>query len=174
MDFVLSLGCTLVQLAFAAVQHGGDNLIHVVVLIFAQTAAEDDFWLGLGELFVLGIQCAVFGIVDGVVRFIAGLPLRGILAADDRLGQVVAVLVLAELEPFMLNDAGPRRLAVGIVDGRVALKAGLVEQLILKPDGAILQRAELVVKVGINGAGVDDLVSQCVQRAPSSLVLTTP
>ena len=64
----------------------------------------------------------------------------------------------------MLNDAGPRGLAVGVVDGGVALKAGLVEQLILKPNGAILQRAELVVKVGINGAGVDDLVSQCVQR----------
>ena len=64
----------------------------------------------------------------------------------------------------MLDDAGPRRLAVGVVDGGVALKAGLVEQLILKPNGAILQRTELVVKVGINGAGVDDLVSQCVQR----------
>ena len=64
----------------------------------------------------------------------------------------------------MLNDAGPRRLAVGVVDGCVALEAGLVEQLILKPNGAILQRTELVVKVGINGAGVDDLVSQCVQR----------
>ena len=64
----------------------------------------------------------------------------------------------------MLDNAGPRGLTVGVVDGGIALKAGLVEQLILKPDGAILQRAELVVKVGINGAGVDDLVSQCVQR----------
>ena len=96
------------QLAFAAVQHGGNNLIHVVILVLTQTSAEDDLRLGVGQLLVLGIQCAVFSIVDGVVRFIAGLPLRGILAADDRLGQVVAVLVLAELEPFMLNDAGPR------------------------------------------------------------------
>ena len=64
----------------------------------------------------------------------------------------------------MLDDAGPRGLTVGVVDGGVALKAGLVKQLILKPDGAVFQRAELVVKVGINGAGVDDLVSQCVQR----------
>ena len=171
---MLSPDCALVQFALTAVQHSGDNLIHVVVLILTQTAAEDDLRLGLGQLFVLGIQCAVFGIVDGVVRLVAGLPLGGILAADNRFGQVVAVLVLAELEPFMLDDAGPRGLAVGVVDGGVALKAGLVEQLILKPDGAILQRAELVVKVGINGAGVNDLVSQCVQRAPSILVLTTP
>ena len=159
-----AFACTLVQLAFAAVQHGGDNLIHVVVLIFAQTATEDDLRLGLGQLFVLGIQCAVFGIVDGVVWLIAGLPLGGILSADDRFGQVVAVLVLAELEPFMLDDAGPRGLTVGVVDSGVALEAGLVQQVVLKADRAVFQRAQLVVKVGINGAGVDDLISQCVQR----------
>ena len=140
---MLSLGCTLVQLAFAAVQHGGDNLIHVVILILTQASAEDDLRLGLGQLFVLGIQCAVFSIVDGVIRFVTGLPLRGILAADDRFGQVVAVLVLAELEPFVLDDAGPRRLAVGVVDCGIALEVGLVKQLILKADRAILQRAQL-------------------------------
>lgn len=108
---MLSLGCTLVQLAFAAVQHGGDNLIHVVILILTQASAEDDLRLGIGQLLVLGIPCAVFSIVDGVIRLVTGLPLGGILAADDRFGQVVAVLVLAELEPFVLDDAGPRRLA---------------------------------------------------------------
>ena len=97
---MLSLGCTLVQLAFAAVQHGGDNLIHVVILILTQASAEDDLRLGVGQLLVLGIQCAVFSIVDGVIRLVTGLPLGGILTADDRFGQVVAVLVLAELEPF--------------------------------------------------------------------------
>ena len=64
----------------------------------------------------------------------------------------------------MLDDAGPRGLAVRIVDGGVALEAGLVEQLILKPDGAVFQRAELVVKISVDWAGVDDLVGQCVQR----------
>ena len=109
-------------------------------------------------------KCTVFGIVDGIIWLIAGLPLGGILTADNRFGQVVAVLVLAELEPFMLDDAGSRGLTVGVVDGGVALKARLFEQLILKPDGAILQRAEFVGKVGINGAGVNNLISQCVQR----------
>ena len=64
----------------------------------------------------------------------------------------------------MLDDAGSRGLTVGVVGGGVALKARLFEQLILKPDGAILQRAEFVGKVGINGAGVNNLISQCVQR----------
>ena len=138
MNFVLSLGCTLVQFTFAAIQHGGDDLIHVVILVLTQASAEDDLRLGIGQLLVLGIQRAVFSIVDGVIRLVTGLPLGGILAADDRFGQVVAVLVLAELEPFVLDDAGPRRLAVRIVDGGVALETGLVEQLVLKPDGACL------------------------------------
>ena len=110
-----------------------NNLIHIVVFIFTQASAEDDLQLGVGQLLVLGIQCAVFGVVDGVIRLVTGLPLGGILTADDCFGQVVAVLVLAELEPFVLDDTGPRRLAVRIVDGGVALEARLVEQLILKP-----------------------------------------
>ena len=72
---MLSLGCTLVQLAFAAVQHGGDNLIHVVILILTQASAEDDLRLGVGQLLVLGIQCAVFSIVDGVANLSARLLL---------------------------------------------------------------------------------------------------
>ena len=43
------------------------------------------------------------------------------------------------------------------------MEAGLIEQLVLEADGAVFQRAELVVKVGIDGAGVDDLVGQRVQ-----------
>mgnify|MGYP000164041195 CR=1 FL=1 len=125
LHFEISFGYTLVQFAFAAVQHGGDNLIHVVILVLTQASAEDDLRLGVGQLLVLGIQCAVFSIVDGVIRLVTGLPLGGILAADDRFGQVVSVLVLAELEPFVLDDAGPRRLAVRVVDGGVAWKLGL-------------------------------------------------
>ena len=87
LHFEISFGGTLVQLAFAAVQHGGDNLIHVVILILTQASAEDDLRLGVGQLLVLGIQCAVFGIVDGVIRLVTGLPLGGILTADDRFGQ---------------------------------------------------------------------------------------
>ena len=54
MNFVLSLGCTLVQFTFAAIQHGGDDLIHVVILVLTQASAEDDLRLGIGQLLVLG------------------------------------------------------------------------------------------------------------------------
>ena len=44
------------------------------------------------------------------------------------------------------------------------MEAGLVERLVLKPDGAVPQRAELIVKISIDQAGVDDLVDQCIQH----------
>ena len=114
------------QFGIAAIQHSGDDLIHVVVFVLSQTAAEDDLQLSVGQLLVLGIECAVLGVVDRIVRLVAGLPLTAVLAADDSLGQVVSVLVLAELEPLVLDDAGPRCLAVSLVDGGIALEAGLV------------------------------------------------
>ena len=128
MDFVLSLGCTLVQLAFAAVQHGGDNLIHVVILILTQASAEDDLRLGVGQLLVLGVERAVLLVVHRVVGFIAGLPLGAVLAADDGLG------LGAELKVLVLDDAGVGRLGVGVVDDGVALIVVGVQRLGLKAD----------------------------------------
>ena len=63
----------------------------------------------------------------------------------------------------MLDDAGPRGLAVGVVDGGVALEVGLVQQFVFKADRAVFQRAQLVVKVGVDGAGVDDFIRQRIQ-----------
>ena len=83
---MLSLGCTLVQFTFAAIQHGGDDLIHVVILVLTQASAEDDLRLGIGQLLVLGIQGTVLLVIDGVVRLVALLPLSAVLAADDRFG----------------------------------------------------------------------------------------
>ena len=138
-------------------------MLETVVLVLAQAAAENDLLFGLGQLLILGVECAVLVVIHGVVRLVAGLPLGGILAADDGLGQVIAVFVLAELEPLVLDDAGPRGLAVGVVDGSVALEIRLVQQFVLKADRAVFQCAQLVVKVGIDGAGVDDFVRQGVQ-----------
>ena len=74
LHFEISFGYTLVQFAFAAVQHGGDNLIHVVILVLTQASAEDDLRLGVGQLLVLGIQGTVLLVIDGVVRLVALLP----------------------------------------------------------------------------------------------------
>ena len=63
----------------------------------------------------------------------------------------------------MLDDARPGRLAVGVVDGGVALEVGHVQKLRLKAHGAVLQRAQAVAEVGVDGAGVDHAVRQRVQ-----------
>ena len=47
-----------------------------LILILAQTAAEDDLLLGFGQLLVFGVECAVLGIIHRIVRLIAGASTR--------------------------------------------------------------------------------------------------
>ena len=75
-----------------------------------------------------------------VVRLIARLPLRGKFTADDCLRQVVALCVLAELEPLMLDDTSPRSLTISVVHCGITLKIGLIQQFRLKADRTILYR----------------------------------
>ena len=63
----------------------------------------------------------------------------------------------------MLDDPGVGCLSVGVIHGGVALEVGHVQQLGLKTDGAVLQCAQRIVKVGINGAGVDNPLCQSIQ-----------
>ena len=93
------------QLGIHQVERRIDGLVHVVVLVLAQTSAEDDPRLGVGQLLVLGVERAVLLVVHRVVGFIAGLPLGAVLAADDGLG------LGAELKVLVLDDAGVGRLA---------------------------------------------------------------
>ena len=64
-----------VQLPLYAGQRGLDDAVHVVILVLAQAAAEDDVRAGVGQRFVAGVQRAVLGVVDGVIRLVAGFPL---------------------------------------------------------------------------------------------------
>ena len=77
-----------------------DDLVHIVVLVLAQTAAEDDARLSIGQFLVCSVERTVLLVVDGVVRLIAFLPLGAVLAADDRFG------LGAELKVLVLDDAG--------------------------------------------------------------------
>ena len=107
-------GVFLFQLLCGHVQSYLNDLVHVIVLILAQTAAKDHVRLCIGQLLVLGIQGTVLLVIDGVVRLVALLPLSAVLAADDRFG------LGAELKVLVLDDAGVGSFRIGIVDHCVA------------------------------------------------------
>ena len=65
LHFEISFGGTLVQFAFAAVQHSGDNLIHVVILVLTQASAEDDLRLGIGQFLVLAYSAPFLASLTG-------------------------------------------------------------------------------------------------------------
>ena len=79
-------GVFLFQFLCGHVQSYLNDLVHVIVLILAQTAAKNHVRLRIGQLLVLGIQGTVLLVIDGVVRLVALLPLSAVLAADDRFG----------------------------------------------------------------------------------------
>ena len=86
----------------------------------------------------------------------AGLPIGGILARDDGLGQRVAVGVLSELEMLVLDDAGPGDFAFVVVDDGDALVILFVKQLALETEGAVLELAKLEIEERVDGTAVDD------------------
>ena len=63
----------------------------------------------------------------------------------------------------MLNNACPRSFTVGIVHRSISLEVWLIQSFRFKANRTVFQRTQLIIKVGINRAGVDDLVSQCIQ-----------
>ena len=107
-DYILP-GKRLRQFLCSHVQSYLNDLVHVIVLILAQTAAKDHVRLRIGQLLVLGIQGTVLLVIDGVVRLVALLPLSAVLAADDRFG------LGAELKVLVLDDAGVGSFRIGIV-----------------------------------------------------------
>ena len=129
----------------------GDGLVHVVVLVTAQATGEDHVALLRRQLLVLLVEGFVLGVVDGVVGLVAGLPVGRILARDDGL------VLRAELEVLVLDDAGVGDLTLGVVDHGYALVVLLVERLGLKAQAAVLERAQLKVVERVDGAAVDRL-----------------
>ena len=64
---------------------------------------------------------------------------------------------------LVLNDAGVRGFGIGVVDDSVALIVGAGQRFGFKANAAVLQGAQGVIKISVNGAGVDHLVSQRIQ-----------
>ena len=122
----------LAKLLLTHIKYRSNGSIHIIVLVLAETTTEYNTGLLIGKLLVLGVELSVFLIVYRVVRLIACLPLRRVLTADNSLWQIIAILILAELEPLVLDDTCPWSLTVCIVDSGIALEVRNIEGLILK------------------------------------------
>ena len=127
------------QLLFYHVQCTPDNFIHIIIFILSQASAEQDICFLFRKLCILCIECAVFLIVDRIVRFVTLFPGRGILSRDD--GSFSGL----ELEMLVLDDASVRNLAFRVVDNCVALIVILFRKLFgFKPQGTVFERPELL------------------------------
>ena len=98
------------QFLFRTGKSRRDHSIHIVITVFSETSAEDHLILLLRQLPVLRIQRSVLLIIYRIVRFIPWLPLGAVLPADNsfRIGSC------SKLEPLVLNNPRPRRLAVRV------------------------------------------------------------
>ena len=63
----------------------------------------------------------------------------------------------------MLDDPGPGRFTVRIVDRRIALEIRLVQHFRFKADASVFQRSQVIVEIGIDGAGINHMICLPIQ-----------
>jgi hypothetical protein len=126
-----------------------DDLVHIVVLVAGQAAAEDDARQLFLERGVIVVHVAVGGEVDRVVGLV-GVDV-GELFHDERGLWIPGAL---EVEVLGLVNSGEGSIFVGEVHHRDALVVGDVVAFELKADRAPVEVAVAVVEVAIAGASV--------------------
>lgn len=128
-------------------QGGGNDLVHVVVTILSEAADKKGVGFAGGKGFVVLVERFVFRARNGVVG-IAGV--LGIFADDGGAGVALA----GEVLEFGDTSVG---VLVGIVDDGDRLVLGNAGQLLVfETQGAVGQGSMAILKIGIDGASVDD------------------
>lgn len=130
------------------VQGGAEDLVHVVVTVAAQAAAEEHLRPGAGQLLIPGQQSLVLFVVDGIIGLLPRLPGGGVLPGED------GFLLGAKLEVLVLDNTGVGHLPGGVVHHGAALVIGAVPHLSLKTEGTVFQGAVAIVEEPVDGAGV--------------------
>ena len=139
--------------------------MHVVVLVFGKPAAEYGIFLGVGELFVLLIQCIVLPVIDGIVRFHSRFPLRRIFLRYYRYRYIVDP-VTEIFEMFVLDDPRVRDFPACIVHYGIALEVAALMQFFLKIYGPVFQVAETVIEIFVDFSGKHFFVRDGVPQFP--------
>lgn len=137
-----------------------DDGIHVVIPVFAQTAAENNIFLLSRKLPVALIQRRIAFIIDGIIGLLPGLPRCAELAADDGTG------LGAELEVLVFDDASPRSFRIREIHGGNTLIVGHVQHLRLKMHRPILQLSQTVVEIAVDRTRVNHPASLTIPPVP--------
>ena len=151
-DLLLQQRCDLLLVSG---EGGVDHVVHVVVLVSAEAAAEHGVRLGLGLGLVLGVQCLVRIRVDRVVRLVATLGETAVFLPHHGLVRVLGIVAL-RVEVLEFDGAGVGYVRVGEVHHRAAEVVALIVADFLEVDRAPLEVAELIVEVTVHRARVHD------------------
>ena len=101
----------------------------------------------------VGIQRLVLLIIHRIISFFAQMQRRRIFLGH------VSNRLLAKLKILVLNDAGIRNFPHRVIHHPQALMILFFQTLRLKTQTPIFQLAQLVVKIRINGTGINNFLS---------------
>ena len=89
-------------------------------------------------------------------------PTQTIFPTDNCFRQVVPLSTLPNSPPLVLNDPGPQRLTIRIVNGGVSLGVQPVEYLSLKTNRTIFEVPMAIVEVCVDWSCVNDFLRLAV------------
>jgi hypothetical protein len=87
-----------------------DYLIHIVIFVLTESAAEEYILGSVCQLLILSVKLVVKFVINRVVGLITLLPSLGIFSGDDGGG------LLAKFKVLMLDNPGKINLVTCIVD----------------------------------------------------------
>jgi hypothetical protein len=122
--------------------------------------------LFISQVFIFCIQFAVLLVIDWIVQIISQFSLGSVFSADYRLRQIVPILILTKLEPFMLNNSRPQGITVCVVYSRISLKIRNIQYIVFEPHRTALKMTEEIVEVSIKRPCVKHSLCDTVQLHP--------
>lgn len=132
-----------------------DHFVHVVVAVFSESAAEDDFPVPVGQRLVAFVKFRVALVIDGVVG-LGSMFVRGrVFPGNDRAG-----LIAARFEMLVFDDPGVGNFALGEIHYGDALIVGGVERFVFEAQRAVLQLSESKIVVFVDAARENDAVAE--------------
>ena len=146
------------------------GIIHIVITIHAEPAAENNISFLLGKFCVLPVKFAIVLIVYGIIRFVAPLPVCRIFVGNKGVRGIGSSLIF-RLKVFMLNASGIRNIGCSVIENGNALSVCLLDLPGFETQGAVFQFAQTIIEIAVDGSGINDFISQLFQFLPAGEIV---